>query len=977
MAALEDFENTLKEIVNAKRLSASKMSKLTDIAMKSLENDTKLVAVLYRTHKSLPNSAKVSSLYAFDALARAARSLVIKRGSTGSINAEKGNAATFLLKIEGVLDGLFQDMVSLDNSEAKEKTKKILEIWAKSTTFPSAVLTRLRDILSDVQKENAVNPTSATDPRTPPVAPTATTPSQPAPSDVQATLLALLGQAAQVTGHHRSASQTPPNNDPQVQQQAQLALLQQLARTAKLANGFPTTPTGQTPPPKDGKPHPAVIPVPEPPHSSWSSQTGGSRNDTSGDTRYARDGHLDRPRDRHSRGGFRGGYRGRGRWDDHHKQDRFRPRDRDWDPPSRPGSSRSRSPRRTDERRNVQPHSPHRRPSNDNDSHPQAELNITPNNAHGKDEFGRDIRASSNSPSRSASVEAAQALAPMDTSVDPTAGVAPDYHTLVSEQLPLVAASTSAQSAETHTPSSASQQQPGLDQFDISAFDATSPSSWEALGNMWKSTRGYTPSQEELMYFVMTGSMAAAGVADSDPKGAQGDQWQQGEPGYGARRGGRGRGNYAGGGRGGHGNYREGGGYVNGPGVTEQAEPSTYAVVLNDDVEPSNGSAVHHQDSGEQHVGRGGRMERVGDKWVFVRDVDEASSGAATKHEQAALGFMIRVIVPTVLPTRMFTAFRRATRYSHSVRTSTSSSVNADEIAHFSRLSSLWWDEHGEFALLHRMNPTRVQYIREKLIEVAREERGEDVGSSMEHRRDSLRGLDVLDVGCGGGLLSEVSLGVCLLSLLLMHDNGHTHMQSLARMGARTVGIDASESNIGIATAHAGKDPELTVTASSGNLVYRNTSAEALLEEPKRYDVVCSMEVLEHVDNPAGFLSTCAELVKPGGHLFLSTIARTPLAYLLTILAAEHVLRKVFINPSELVAFFSRYASSTPMPEVPGKPWITRMYEHGLPTRTEAEVRGLIYEPWSGHWHLMSRGATQWGAAECNYLFWVRKPSES
>jgi len=313
------------------------------------------------------------------------------------------------------------------------------------------------------------------------------------------------------------------------------------------------------------------------------------------------------------------------------------------------------------------------------------------------------------------------------------------------------------------------------------------------------------------------------------------------------------------------------------------------------------------------------------------------------------------------------TAFRRATRWSQRVRplhtASAGSTVNADEIAHFSRLSSLWWDERGEFELLHRMNPTRVQYIREKLIETTREENGEQVGRSMEQRRDVLRGLDVLDVGCGGGLLSE----------------------SLARMGARTLGIDASESNIGIASAHASADPQLTSTTSSGDLVYRYTFAEELVKEPKRYDVVCSMEVLEHVDNPASFLSTCAELVKPGGHLFLSTVARTPLSYLLVILAAEHVLRKVsvgthtyskFINPSELVSFFSKYSSPSPNPEVPGKPWITRTYDHGLPTRTEAEVRGLIYVPWSGNWQLMSRGATQWGAAECNYLFWVRRPFE-
>lgn len=125
---------------------------------------------------------------------------------------------------------------------------------------------------------------------------------------------------------------------------------------------------------------------------------------------------------------------------------------------------------------------------------------------------------------------------------------------------------------------------------------------------------------------------------------------------------------------------------------------------------------------------------------------------------------------PSLTP-MLSTAFRQATRWSQAIRllhtASAASSVNADEIAHFSRLSSLWWDEHGEFALLHRMNPTRVQYIREKLIEITREEKGEELGRNMEQRRDVFRGLDVLDVGCGGGLLSEVRV---TLSVSLMHD---------------------------------------------------------------------------------------------------------------------------------------------------------------------------------------------------------------
>ncbi|TFY74552.1 hypothetical protein EWM64_g9457, partial [Hericium alpestre] len=181
-------------------------------------------------------------------------------------------------------------------------------------------------------------------------------------------------------------------------------------------------------------------------------------------------------------------------------------------------------------------------------------------------------------------------------------------------------------------------------------------------------------------------------------------------------------------------------------------------------------------------------------------------------------------------------------------------------------------------------------------------------------------------VGCGGGILSE----------------------SLARLGGRTLGVDASEANIRIASLHASADPHLsTHTPSGGTLAYRHASAEALLQEQKRFDIVCSMEVVEHVDNPAAFLASCAELVKPGGHLFLSTVARTPLAYLLTIFAAENVLRLVapgthtyskFVNPSELIDFFAKYpfsstALSSPAPssyaQLPARPWISQTYAHG------------------------------------------------
>ncbi|KIY43442.1 ubiquinone biosynthesis O-methyltransferase [Fistulina hepatica ATCC 64428] len=271
----------------------------------------------------------------------------------------------------------------------------------------------------------------------------------------------------------------------------------------------------------------------------------------------------------------------------------------------------------------------------------------------------------------------------------------------------------------------------------------------------------------------------------------------------------------------------------------------------------------------------------------------------------------------------------------------TSSSINPGEIQHFSRLSSQWWDEQGEFGFLHQMNPIRMQFVVNKLREIALDEADGDV-----RHGGVLRGLDVLDVGCGGGLLSE----------------------SLARCGASTLGVDASESNIAIASLHASSDPKLS------QLEYRHSSAEALLEEPKRFDVVCSMEVVEHVDNPAEFLNTCAQLLKPSGHLFLSTVSRTPLARFLTIFMAEDVLRRVapgthtyskFIKPDELVDYFKNYTGGSL------RSWINPVST--TPTRAEAEIRGMIFNPLNAVWTLGPRNAT-W-ASQCNYLFWVRKPS--
>lgn len=216
-----------------------------------------------------------------------------------------------------------------------------------------------------------------------------------------------------------------------------------------------------------------------------------------------------------------------------------------------------------------------------------------------------------------------------------------------------------------------------------------------------------------------------------------------------------------------------------------------------------------------------------------------------------------------------------------------------------------------------------------------------------------LEGLQVADIGCGGGLLSE----------------------SLARLGAKTTGVDASKSNIGIATTHAARDPLFAQPHALGgnSLSYLHTTAEDLVAQGKTFDVVCAMEVVEHVNGPADFLRSLDKLVKPGGHIFMSTIARTNLSWFLTIFMAENVLRLVtpgththsqYINPSELVDFFQNDLH-----------W----YSHGtkLPQRLHYEVRGTAYLPWSATWDLAPPSSNLPGTQSCNYFFWARKPNTS
>ncbi|MDE0926361.1 MAG: bifunctional 2-polyprenyl-6-hydroxyphenol methylase/3-demethylubiquinol 3-O-methyltransferase UbiG [Methylophilaceae bacterium] len=197
------------------------------------------------------------------------------------------------------------------------------------------------------------------------------------------------------------------------------------------------------------------------------------------------------------------------------------------------------------------------------------------------------------------------------------------------------------------------------------------------------------------------------------------------------------------------------------------------------------------------------------------------------------------------------------------------SNVDAAELNKFSELAHKWWDKNSEFKPLHEINPLRLNYINDTV---------------------SLEGKRVLDVGCGGGILSE----------------------SMAEKGAQVTGIDLGEKALKVAQLHS---LERGVAVD-----YRLIAAEVLAEqEAGAYDVVTCLEMLEHVPDPASIVSACAKLVKPGGHVFFSTINRNPKAYAFAVLGAEYILQMLpkgthdyakFIKPSEL-ASFARQANLT------------------------------------------------------------------
>jgi 2-polyprenyl-6-hydroxyphenyl methylase/3-demethylubiquinone-9 3-methyltransferase len=224
--------------------------------------------------------------------------------------------------------------------------------------------------------------------------------------------------------------------------------------------------------------------------------------------------------------------------------------------------------------------------------------------------------------------------------------------------------------------------------------------------------------------------------------------------------------------------------------------------------------------------------------------------------------------------------------------------VDAEEVARFAEQAARWWDPAGEAKPLHRINPLRLQFIRDKLAA----QFGRDAKSLQ-----PFTGLTLLDIGCGAGLVAE----------------------PMTRLGFAVTGIDAGAAMIAAARTHA--------QAGSLDIDYRATEAETLAAAGARFDAVLALEVVEHVPDPDAFLDAAARLVAPGGALILSTLNRTARAYLLGIVAAEHVLRWVprgthdwrrFRRPSELAPALRR---------------------RGLRL---ADLAGLSYDPVQDRWRL-------------------------
>lgn len=231
----------------------------------------------------------------------------------------------------------------------------------------------------------------------------------------------------------------------------------------------------------------------------------------------------------------------------------------------------------------------------------------------------------------------------------------------------------------------------------------------------------------------------------------------------------------------------------------------------------------------------------------------------------------------------------------------TSPSIDPGEVANFSALADSWWDPKGPFRPLHVLNPARLSYLVEQICA--------QFGRSPADRLP-FKGLSLLDIGCGGGLLAE----------------------PMARLGATVTGIDAAEKNIAVARLHAEK--------SGLNIDYQAISAEDLANRGQKFDIILTLEVIEHVADIQSFLTAASTLLAPAGLMILSTLNRTPKAFMLAIIGAEYVMRwlprgthdwRKFLTPDELAA---------------------HVQQAGL---TAIDRMGLTYSPLADRWSTSAR----------------------
>ena len=246
-------------------------------------------------------------------------------------------------------------------------------------------------------------------------------------------------------------------------------------------------------------------------------------------------------------------------------------------------------------------------------------------------------------------------------------------------------------------------------------------------------------------------------------------------------------------------------------------------------------------------------------------------------------------------------------------QTQARSSIDPAEVERFSRIAAEWWDPKGKFAPLHKFNPVRLGFIRDQALH--------RFGRDAKARRP-FEGLRLLDIGCGGGLLCE----------------------PMSRLGFHVVGVDASERNIGTASAHA---------AEQGVEVdYRASTAEALVDagEPA-FDVILNMEVIEHVADPGEFLRSCAQLLAPGGLMIVATLNRTLKAFALAKVGAEYVLRWLPVGTHDWSKFL--------------KPDEIRGFLADQPLVVDGPY-GVVFDPLSGRW-------SQSHDADVNYMMTVTR----